>query len=132
MLLRDATYMGDEEHLDFFGGRSLPVMLACPSRTLEVMPYALAARTEDAGLCVCDLQVGRRAGGQGPGPGRAMLHERFTLFVLQNTAVTTYFYMGTTKLVHFEILAPVGIQSPVFSPPGKAVHVSVWGVRGAA
>ena len=69
-------------------------MLACPSRTLEVMPYALAERTEDAGLCVCDLQVGRRAGGQGPGQGRAMLHERFTLFVLQNTAVTTHFYMG--------------------------------------
>lgn len=33
-------------------------MLACPSRTLEVMPYALAARVEDAGLCACDLQVG--------------------------------------------------------------------------
>lgn len=32
-------------------------MLACPSRKLEVMPYALAARAEDAGLCVCDLQV---------------------------------------------------------------------------
>lgn len=62
LLLRDATYVGDEEHLDFFGGRSLPVMLACPSRTLEVMPYALAARTEDAGLCVCDLQVGGREG----------------------------------------------------------------------
>lgn len=58
MLLRDATYVADEDHLRFFGGRSLPVMLACPSRTLEVMPYALAARAEDAGLCVCDLQVG--------------------------------------------------------------------------
>lgn len=58
MLLRDATYVGDEESLDFFGGRSLPVMLGCPAQTLEVMPYALAARAEDAGLCVCDLQVG--------------------------------------------------------------------------
>lgn len=33
-------------------------MLGCPAQTLEVMPYALAARAEDAGLCVCDLQVG--------------------------------------------------------------------------
>ncbi|CAM9838191.1 unnamed protein product [Scytosiphon promiscuus] len=57
LLLRDATYLSDEEHLSFFGGRSLPVMLACPSRKLEVMPYAFAARAEDAGLCVCDLQV---------------------------------------------------------------------------
>lgn len=57
LLLRDATYIGDEQHLGFFGGRSLPVMLACPARTLEVMPYALADRAEDAGLCVCDLQV---------------------------------------------------------------------------
>lgn len=62
LLLRDATYVADEEHLRFFGGRSLPVMLACPSRTLEVMPYALAAKTEDTGLCVCDLQV--RGSGQ--------------------------------------------------------------------
>lgn len=66
LLLRDATYVADEEHLRFFGGRSLPVMLACPSRTLEVMPYALAARTEDAGLCVCDLQVGAEGGTPAP------------------------------------------------------------------
>lgn len=32
-------------------------MLGCPAQTLEVMPYALAERAEDAGLCVCDLQV---------------------------------------------------------------------------
>lgn len=57
LLLREAMYVSDEEHLGFFGGRSVPVMLGCPSRTLEVMPYALAARAEDAGLCVCDLQV---------------------------------------------------------------------------
>lgn len=36
-------------------------MLACPARKLEVMPYAFAARVEDAGLCVCDLQVSSRS-----------------------------------------------------------------------
>ena len=59
LLLREATYVGDEEHLDFFGGRSIPVMLGCPDQTLEVMPYAVAARAEEVGLCVCDLQVRR-------------------------------------------------------------------------
>lgn len=57
VLLQDATYVSDEEHLAFFGGRSLPVMLGCPATTLEVMPYALAGRAEDPGLCVCDLRV---------------------------------------------------------------------------
>lgn len=57
LLLREATYVGDEENLDFFGGRSIPVMLGCPDQTLEVMPYAVAGRAENPGLCVCDLQV---------------------------------------------------------------------------
>ncbi|CAM9881048.1 unnamed protein product, partial [Choristocarpus tenellus] len=56
LLLEEASYFSDEENLSFFGGRSIPLMLSCPARKMEVMPYALAAQAESSGLCVCDLQ----------------------------------------------------------------------------